>query len=175
MGDGELERQNQMNDLAEELSKGVTVSHVGTKRPVKRRTTFSIAPEHMKAAQNLFRQSVTVVKDKKAFFDNVQGEPQIRRDSAIQIDDDDDVITPPPVRADTDYTPHEINAKDYMDKVLRGKIKFQPVKKLRTSHLADIKRDVAEKAADMPEDGVLVVKSNMDEAASLVLPQEIKT
>lgn len=161
--------------MAEHLEKGVAVTNVNAQKPVKRRTTFSIAPEHMKLAQQSFRPPVTVVTDKKSFLGDIQADSYVRRDSAIDLDDDDEVLTPPPVKADTDYTPHEINAKDYMDKVLRGKIKFSPVKKREPLHMQDVRRRVAEKAAKMPDDGVLVVKTNTDQVASLVLPQELKT
>lgn len=171
----ELRLQHEVADLAEHLKKGVAVTNVGVDKPVKRRTTFSIAPEHMREAQRSFRQSVTVVTDKKSFLGDLQADSQVRRDSAIDLEDDDKVLTPPPARADDDYTPHEINAKDYMDKVFRGKIKFPAVKRPKLPYMELDKKLVAEKAAKMPEDSVLVVKSNMDQAASLVLPQEIKT
>lgn len=171
----ELELQHEVKDLAEHLEKGLAVTNVNAKKPVKRRTTFSISPEHMKLAQQSFRPPVMVVTDKKSFLGDIQGDSYVRRDSAIDLDDDDEVLTPPPMKADTDYTPHEINAKDYMDKVLRGKIKFSPVKKREPLHMKEVKRRVAENAAKMSDDGVLVVKTNTDQVASLVLPQEIKT
>lgn len=174
----QLETQ-QIHDLADDLKQGIALTTVGAKKPVKRRTTFSIAPEHMQEAQSAFRQTLAaaVVTDKKSFFGDVLADSQMRRDSAIALndDDDDDVITPPPVKADTDYTPHEINAKDYMDKVLRGKIQFSPLKKRRAQHMEEVKKRVVEKAAGMPEDGVLMVKSTLDQVATLVLPDEIKT
>lgn len=171
----QLKFQHQGHDLAEHLSKGVAVANVGTQKPVKRRTTFSISPEHMQEAQRLYRQPVTIITDKKAFLGDLTADSQTRRDSAIDLGDDDKVLTPPPMGPDNDYTPHGIpDAKDYMDKVLTGKIRFSPVKKARVP-LLNQKKLVAEKAAKMPADGVLVVKSSMDEAAGLALPQEIKT
>lgn len=171
----ELKLQHEAHDLAEHLSKGVAVANVGVQKPVKRRTTFSIAPEHMQEAQRMFRESITIVTDKKSFLGDLTADSQMRRDSAIDLADDDKVLTPLPVGPDNDYTPHEIpDAKDYMDKVLQGKIRFSPVKKARVP-LLNQKKLVAEKAARMPVDGVLVVKSSMDEAAGLALPQNIKT
>lgn len=169
------EEVQQVQDLADDLKQGIALTTVGVAKPMKRRTTFSISPEHMREAQSLFREPLTIVANKKNFFGDIQ-DSQLRRDSAIDLDDDDDdVITPPPVKADTDYTPHEINAKDYMDKVLRGKIQFSPLKKRRAQHMDEVKKRVVEKAVGMPEDGVLMVKSTLDQVATLVLPDEIKT
>jgi hypothetical protein len=171
-----LSTQLAMDSLAEDLKLGVAPTSVGTGKVVKRRTTFSISPEHMQEAQRSFRQQVAVVTEKKSFFGDLQADT-IRRDSAIDLDDDDndDVITPPPIKPDTDYTPHEINAKDYMDKVLRGKIKFSPVKGRQMPLAEEVKRRVMEKANQMAEDGVLMVKSDMHHVASVALPDQVKT
>jgi hypothetical protein len=172
-----LESQEEIDSLAENLRQGVAVSNVGTQKTVKRRTTFSISPEHMQEAQRSFRQNVALITEKNSFFGGLQEDSPLRRDSAIDLDDngDDDVITAPPPRPDTDYTPHEINAKDYMDQVLRGKIKFPPVKQKRMTLSEEVKRRVVEKAARMPKEAVLMVKSGMDQAATLALPDGLKT
>ena len=164
-------------DLAQDLRHGVAVTNVGAKKTVKRRTTFSIAPEHMREAQNSFNQSLaTALSDKKTFFNDIKTRSDVRRDSGIEINDsDDEVITPPPLRPDTDYTPHEIDAKDYMDKVLRGKIQFPPLRKRDAPHMKELTKKVVDRATRMPADGVLLVKSNMEQVATLALPDEIKT
>lgn len=46
-GGGRRPSQQDIDDLAENLKQGVTVTNVGAKKTVKRRTTFSISPEHM--------------------------------------------------------------------------------------------------------------------------------
>jgi hypothetical protein len=172
----ELNLHHEINNLASHLEKGVAVTEVCSEaKPVKRRTTFSIPADHMAAATAAFRQSIKVVTDKKSFLGDLQADSQMRRDSAIDLDDDDEVLTPPLLGPDNDYTPHEINAKDYMDKVLRGKIHFPPLKKAKLPHAEENKKIVAEEATKMSDNQVLMVKSNMDQFASLVLPQEIKT
>lgn len=62
-----------------------------------------------------------------------------------------------------------------MDKVLRGKIKFPPVREKKIPLSDQVKKRVVERAARMPQDGVLLVKSGMDEVATLALPDDIKT
>lgn len=163
--------------MAENLQQGVTITSVGAHKTVRRRTTFSISPEHMQEAQRSFRESIAIVDEKQPSFGDLQSNFKQRRDSAVAIDldDDDDVLPPPPAKPDTDYTPHEIDAQDYMDKVLRGKIKFPPVREKRIPLSDEVKKRVAEKAARMPQDGVLMVKSDMDQVATLALPDDIKT
>jgi hypothetical protein len=118
----ELELHNESSYLEEDLKTGVMVTNVSNKKPVKRRTTFSISPEHMAAAQNPL-----------------------------------------------------IDGKDYMDKVFKGKISFPPVKKVKVAHVEDDKKRLAAVAPAMPTDGVMMVKSGMDQFASVFLPQEHKT
>ena len=178
---GEIELSHEVDNLAQHLNKGVAVSElpIGSK-PVKRRTTFSIAPEHMNAAKALFKQSVSIAPPSPAprsFLGDLVAESQLRRDSGIDLDDSDEVLTPPDLGPDNDYTPREIpDAKDYMDNILRGRIKIPrsgPKKNLR--HVQEQKKQIKEQVRRMGSDEVMVVKSGLAEIGSLALPSEIKT
>lgn len=170
----ELELHNESSDVERDVETGVVVTNMSTKKPIKRRATFSIAPEQMAAAQGLFRQKFTIFTEKKNIANHLRAESQTRRDSSIDLDYDDEVLSPS-LLPDNDYTPHPIDGKDYMDKVFSGKIIFPPVKKARLTHVEDDKKRLAAAASAMPKDGVMMVKSSMEEMGSVFLPQELKT